>query len=214
MVIGEGFAWAHLPKTGGEATAAMFKLFPDLIEFADPQDTNDKHDPFFKRKELIRGKLLVMNFRRLPSWVLSRAQHTARKGNWPDYVPQPMPTPEELAASSFPDNRVLLYTSDGRFYPDRWLRMETLSDDFLDLVSDFRPVTAEERRRVQELGGVNAAQYDHELAKWFSPDQVRRMYLNNPCWATIEQELYGELYLAEEPAAAGGRSRPGEDTLR
>ena len=66
MVIGEGYAWAHLPKTGGDATLAMFRLFPDLVEFADPEDTNDKHAQFHSRARLIRGKLLVMNFRRLP----------------------------------------------------------------------------------------------------------------------------------------------------
>jgi hypothetical protein len=56
---------------------------------------------------------------------------------------------------------------------------------------------------VLALGPVNAAEYDHELANWFSPDQIRRMYLNNPQWATIEQELYGNLYEIREPAPAG-----------
>ena len=92
MVIGEGYAWAHLPKTGGDATLAMFRLFPDLVEFADPDDTNDKHTQFHSRARLIRGKLLVMNFRRLPSWVLSRALHVSRRGIHPDYKPQPMGT--------------------------------------------------------------------------------------------------------------------------
>ncbi len=200
MVIGEGFAWAHLPKTGGDATLAMFRLFPDLIEFSDPDDSNDKHAAFGSRAQLIRGKVLAMNFRRLPSWVLSRAQHVSRRGVHPDYEPLPMGTPEELADSDFPDSRIDLYTSDGRFHPDRWLRMESLADDFHDFVSGFRDVSDAERRGVDALGAVNMAQYDHEVANWFSPEQIRRMYLNNPSWATIEQELYGALY---EPAAAG-----------
>jgi hypothetical protein len=200
MVIGEGFAWAHMPKTGGDATLAMFRLFPDLIEFADPDDTNDKHAPFDSRAQMIRGKLLVMNFRRLPAWVLSRAQHVSRRGLHPDYVPQPMGTADELADSSFPDSRLVLYTGDGRFHPDRWLRMETLAQDFLGFVSDFRAVNDAERDRVLALGAINRAEYDHEPGTWFSPDQVRRMYLNNPAWATIEQELYGSLYAIREPA--------------
>jgi hypothetical protein len=206
MVIGEGFAWAHLPKTGGDATLAMFRLFPDLIEFADPDDTNDKHAFFQSRKELIRGKLLVMNIRRLPAWVISRAQHVARRGIYPDYEPQPMGTPDELAASSFPDSRLLLHTSEGRFYPDRWLRMEALPEDFLDLVSDFRSITDEERNRVLALGAVNQAQYDHEIANWFSPDQIRRMYVNNPLWATIELEQYGSLHERGVPSSVGERA--------
>ena len=161
MVIGRDFAWAHLPKTGGDATLAMFRLFPDLIEFADPDDTNDKHAQFHARAQQIRGKLLVMNFRRLPSWVLSRAQHVARRGLYPDYQPQPMGTADELAESSFPDSRIVLYTGEGRFHPDRWLRMETLAEDFLDFISDFRALSDDERERVRAIGAVNQAEYDH-----------------------------------------------------
>jgi len=73
-------------------------------------------------------------------------------------------------------------------------------EDFLEFVSAFRDVTESERRRVERLGPVNMASYDHEVDNWFSPEQVRRMYVNNPSWATLEQELYGALY---EPAGAG-----------
>jgi hypothetical protein len=200
MVIADGFAWAHLPKTGGDATLTMFRLFPGLVQFADPDDSNDKHAPFHARAQMIRGKVLAMNFRRLPSWALSRAQHVSRRGTYPDYEPQPMGTPDELAHSDFPDDRLRIYTGDGRFHPDHWLRMESLAEDFLNFISAFRDVEETERRRVEELGAVNKADYDHELAHWFSPEQIGRMYLNNPSWATLEQELYGDLYL---PAGAG-----------
>ena len=60
MVIGAGFAWAHLPKTGGDATLAMFRVFPDLVEFADPDDSNDKHAQFGSRAQGAR-ELPVIN---------------------------------------------------------------------------------------------------------------------------------------------------------
>jgi hypothetical protein len=202
VVIGKSFAWAHMPKTGGDATLAMFELFPDLVEFADSADNDEKHAGFRARAKMIRGRLLVMNFRRLPSWVLSRAHHVSTRGMWPDYRPLPRQTPAELVESSFPDERLLLYTDDCRFHPDRWLRMETLARDFLDFVSDLRDVSDDERGRVLDVGAVNTADYDHEIAHWFSPEQLRRMYLNNPSWATVEQELYGTLYEPPEPIAA------------
>jgi hypothetical protein len=205
MVIGAEFAWAHLPKTGGDATLAMFRVFPDLIEHADPDDTNEKHAFFHSRAAQIRGRVLAMNIRRLPSWVLSRAQHVSRRGVYPDYQPQPMGTPDELAESSFPDERLLLYTSEGRFHPDRWLRMESLPADFLDFISDFRAVSPAEQARVKARGPVNMAYYDHKLANWFSPEQVRRMYLNNPTWATVEQEVYGGLLELEGAMSPGVR---------
>lgn len=203
MVIGGGFAWAHMPKTGGDATLAMFELFPDLVEFADPGDSNDKHASFRDRATQTRGKLFVMNIRRLPAWVLSRAQHAARRGIYPDYEPIPMASADELATSSFPDSRLMIHSDEGRFWPDRWLRMETLAADFLDFVSSLREVSDAERARVEALGPVNSASYDHELERWFTPDQIRRMYVNNPSWATLEQEQYGGLY---EPRTADARA--------
>jgi hypothetical protein len=203
MVIGNDFAWSHLPKTGGDATLSMFRVFIDLVEFADREDSNDKHAHFRARAQRIRGKLLVMNIRRLPAWILSRAQHVSRRGVYPDYEPIPMATAEELADSSFPDSRLMLHTNDGWFWPDRWLRMEALADDFLDFVSGLREVSETERKRVQALGPVNSAKYDHEIERWFTPSQIERMYLNNPSWATLEHEQYGNLYAAQETADAG-----------
>ena len=92
MVITEQFAWAHLPKAAGSATQDMLEAVPGLVLWAQPQDTNDKHDPFWRHEEAVAGKLLVMNIRRLPSWILSMAHHKATAGIWPDYEPQPMPT--------------------------------------------------------------------------------------------------------------------------
>ena len=43
MVIGERFAWGHLQKTGGDATWELFRLFPDLVVFADPRNIEAKH---------------------------------------------------------------------------------------------------------------------------------------------------------------------------
>jgi hypothetical protein len=201
MVIGKDFAWSHLPKTGGDATLAMFHMVPDLIEFADEDDSNDKHAHFHSRAQQVRGKILVMNIRRLPAWVLSRAQHVSRWGKWPAYEPIPMPNADQLAASTFPDDRLMLHTSDGWFWPDHWLRMETLAEDFLLFVSSLRDITDAERQQVMSVGEINAAEYDRDVESRFTPDQIRQLYLNNPSWATLEQELYGHLY--EHAAEAG-----------
>ena len=197
VVIGERFAWAHLPKAGGSATQELFRIFPELIVFADPDDTNDKHALFRDRAEMIRGKLLAMNLRRLPFWVLSRAQHAADEGVWPEYKPIPMDSPQKLSESSFPDTRIALFTDEGRIRIDRWLRMERLADDFLHFVSELTDVDDERRRRVAELGPVNLRSYDHEVDNWFTREQVKRMYERNPNWARLEREIYGDLY---EPA--------------
>jgi hypothetical protein len=194
MVIGERFAWAHLPKTGGMATAELFKLFPELIVYVDPDDTNEKHTTFRERADQVNGKVLAMNLRRLPFWVLSRAQHVARWGIFPDYEPIPMEPPQRLAESSFPDTRIQLYTDEGRFGIDRWLRVESLSEDFLSFISDFGEVSDERRRQVDDLQPVNAHEYDHEIENWFNAEQIEMLYNRNPLWAALERKVYGDLH--------------------
>lgn len=205
MVIGERFAWAHLPKTGGTATLELFLLFPELIASADVDEGNAKHATFGERAQEVAGKTLVMNLRRLPFWVLSRAQHVARWGVHPKYEPIPMASSEELSESGFPDNRLALYTAGTRFQVDRWLRMEYLVDDFLEFVSELTDVTDTQRQRVSQLPIMNAHDYDHEIGNWFTPEQIARMYQSNPVWAAVEERLYGDLFRAQPASEGAGR---------
>jgi hypothetical protein len=188
LVISERFVWAHLPKTGGDATHEMLCAIPGLVRFADPLDANDKHMPFFGRPEEIAGKLRVMNIRRLPAWTLSAEHHRATYGEYPDYVPQPPRTPEQLASSTDPDDLLRWMTGDGRFQVDRWLRDETLADDLVAFLTELGIDGPE----VRGIGRVNAGSYDHDGMR-FTPEQIRRLYERNPRWAAIERQVYGGL---------------------
>jgi hypothetical protein len=194
MVIGDRFAWAHLPKAGGTATVAMFRAFEGLVRFADSPDDVDAHLNFGDRPEQVEGKLLVLNIRRLPAWVISRAFYVSRHGVYPDFEPIPLPAPGELARSTFPDERLALFTGDGRFVIDRWLRTESLADDVVAFVSELRDVTAAERAHVHEVGRLNAFEYDRDVSRWFTPAQVEQLYLGNPAWAAVEERVYGKVH--------------------
>lgn len=193
MVITEQFVWAHLPKTGGDATCEMLRAVPGLVAFADPPDSNDKHMPFFGREREIAGKLRVMNIRRLPAWTLSGAHHKATHGVHPDYVPQPLQTHEELTSTTDADDLLRWMTDHGRLGVDRWLRAEALADDLLALLSELGLLTDEARRAVLAVGRVNEGAYDRDDAGGFTPEQVRRLYELNPGWAEIELGAYGSL---------------------
>jgi hypothetical protein len=194
MVIGERFAWAHLPKTAGTAAVAMFQAFDELVHFADSPDDVDAHVRFRERPDQIDGKLLVLNIRRLPAWVISRAWYVSRHGVYPDFDPIPLPGAQALAESSFPDGRLALFTDDGRLEIDRWLRAESLAGDVVSFVSGFRGVTEEERARVRQVGRVNALDYDHDPSRWFTPAQIEQLYRSNPVWASVEERAYGNVY--------------------
>jgi hypothetical protein len=193
MVIGDRFAWAHLPKTAGTATVEMLSAFEGLVRFADSPHEVDAHVRFSERPEQIEGKLLVLNIRRLPAWAISRARYVSRHGVYPDFEPIPMPTPQELARSSFPDERLALFTDGGRLEIDRWLRVESLAHDVVEFVSELRDVTDDERDRVTGVGRLNALDYDDRDAPWFTPAQVDRLYRSNPAWAAVEERAYGSV---------------------
>jgi hypothetical protein len=187
MVIGRQFVWAHLPKTGGDATAAMLAAVPGLVEFADPPDTEDKHLPLFAEGREIAGKLIVMNIRRLPAWALSAAHHEARFGVYPDYRPRPLRTAEEITSKSDADGLLRWMTDQGRIEIDRWLRTESLDQDVIALLDELGVLTAEVEARVRAVGRVNVGEYE---AAGFSDVQIRRLYERNPMWAAIERRVY------------------------
>jgi hypothetical protein len=193
MVIGDRFAWAHLPKTAGTATVAMFQAFDDLVRFADSPDDVDAHARFRERPQQIEGKLLVLNLRRLPAWVISRACYVSRHGVYPDFEPIPLPGPQALAESSFPDGRLELFTDGGRLEIDRWLRTESIEDDVVSFVSELRGVTDDERARVRQVGRVNSLDYERDVSRWFTPAQIEQLYRSNPVWAAVEERVYGNV---------------------
>src|SRR5579884_2482028 len=193
VVIGERFAWAHLPKTGGDATRQMLLSVPGLVSFADPPDSNDKHLPFWAREQEVSGKLLVMNIRRLPAWALSAAHHRATHGLHADYRPLPLESAEQMCAKTDADDLLRWVTDHGRFAIGQWLRAEYLEQDLLALLDRLEVLTPEVRAGVAAVGRVNVGTYEHELERWFSEEQIRRAYARNPGWAAIEREVYGEL---------------------
>lgn len=202
-MIGQRFAWAHLAKAAGDATAAMLAAVPGLVRFADPPHSNDKHLPFVARESEVAGKLLVMNIRRLPEWVLSAAHHRATHGLYPDYRPLALETPDQMTGRTDADDLLRWMTDGGRFSVDRWLRAEVLERDMLALLAELGALTSQARRGVLAVGRVNAGGYDRSLRAHLSDEHIARCYERNPNWAQIERRVYGYLLCdADAPRVA------------
>jgi hypothetical protein len=195
VIIGEQFIWGHLGKTGGDAFHTLFTaVAPDLVVRADEPTDPTKHRAFTTGDVgPLDGKLLALNLRRLPAWRLSIAQHRSRHGTRTDPTPQPLPSPEELAHSTLPDEHLATFTDGGRLEIGRWLRMEHLRDDCLDFVRLFRPVTDEEVELAQTTVTKRPGNYDHDTRSVIPVELERVLYEQNPVWAAVEQQLYGYL---------------------
>jgi hypothetical protein len=195
MIVSQGFVWAHIPKTGGDATATMIARVPRLVLLSDHLRDNAKHLPFAERRGSIEGKLLVANIRRLPDWALSHARHVERFGTFPDYVPAGRQSPDAVASRSTADELLDLIV--GEYEVDRWIRQEHLQDDLVGFLREVAGLTAEEEAAVRSVGRVNDTRSRLERVRrrsarrFFSPAQADALYRNNPRWAAIERRVYG-----------------------
>jgi hypothetical protein len=90
------------------------------------------------------------------------------------------------------DGWIDYFTDHGRLKIDKWLRLEFLREDFLSFISQFTDVSEEKKAQIFDHPRVHESHFDQEIGHWFSDDQVRRLYDNNPRWHEIERELYRE----------------------
>jgi|SRR6187549_450526 len=210
MVIGKDFVWAHLAKAGGETTHALFRLFPDLIEFADKAHTVAQHTAFEDRLDQVAGKQRVLNIRRLPSWMLSFHVWKSIVGLLPDFETAPMLSPHEIAESNVADAFLARYRKPEEPTIDVWLRTEHIVDDFLAFIAQHTEVTAEKEEAARTLPRVNEHVYDKRIDHWFTSAHIRLMYLSNPAWTAVETAVYGQTADGfgpkGQPLAAASRS--------
>ena len=192
MVIGERFAYGHIPKTGGDAVHSWLAQI-DGVQ-VDPLSEARKHQFFWERD--IHKDVYVLSFRRLPFWALSYLHQLAfhpdaarHYGIPPDDTVRP-----EHAFALTPDEYLRQHQRDGREI-DVWLRMEHLFDDVIRFITgDIQPVTAELHHRLLAVRTKDRQHYYHEVSDFFSTVQIAALYARNPMWSAVEKNVYGGLY--------------------
>jgi hypothetical protein len=77
---------------------------------------------------------------------------------------------------------------------DHWLRTEHLAEDFIRVMSEFGPISDEQRDAIRKVR-INVAPngYERDIWKVFTRDEVKQLYESCPLWASIEKEVYGSL---------------------
>lgn len=198
MVIGEKFAWGHIPKTGGDATRAFFKTITELKLQFGPIDSK-KHRNFVQAG--VTNKILALNIRRLPSLILSRvfelnAGHGVPLPNFKDIIKPHYRLPEQFKAQHYNlgDSWIKNYTDRGRLDIKYWLRCEHLVDDFIGFITHFTPINKSAlAKRLEKCKTKRKRKYNHNIHDYWSSADIVQIYNNNPLWATIEEKVYGTL---------------------
>lgn len=209
MIITSKFVWGHIPKTGGDALFKYFEIFKFKLTtgfYHHPNQWFEKHEPFKTRKDYeLDGKMLVLNIRRLPNWIVSmehqnianrstniKSIHATPNGEilpmaWPFTMPR---SGEELCYSTEGDNFLKAFMDNGNFKIDYFLRMEHLQQDFLKFISKFIIPSDIMIQQVMGTDTYKSLDYNKDLSLWFTPNQIKTLYENNPIWAEVEARYY------------------------
>jgi hypothetical protein len=199
MVIAHKFAWGHIEKTGGDVTLTYFlALKHHLRFFYDGFGGGEKHKSFAYRQISNFGRTLALNIRRLPSWILAYFYHfhihfgekmidfrrDVLEKTRPEY------SMDYSTRADFMLNNMLR----GKLKISRWFRCENILDDFSDFIVDYVPLNKEEiRAKLTPIYVKPFNNYDHDLSKYWTLDDMRIIYNNNPVWTAAERQAYGNL---------------------
>jgi hypothetical protein len=75
----------------------------------------------------------------------------------------------------------------------QWIRTEFLADDLIAVFSrylDFSKINIHEQIKITNAVPVK---YITDLAFFFTPAELSRLYEQNPVWAALEKKVYGEI---------------------
>lgn len=186
MITTSHFTIGHIAKTGGDAVkqilAAVFEAGLEHNFHIDTVFGGFKHRPFTGNENF-----RVLGIRRLPSMILSMAQHDHNLGG------RSLWTPEQCASMSHGDVSLAHMTHNHTMQIHMWLRCEHLREDIKELLKRFYGEAFTKRFAgiVDNTPTKNKMKYDHDVTHFFSKDQIRQLYLNNPVWAEREIKLYG-----------------------
>lgn len=197
MIVSSNLVWYHLPKTAGTTTDQLFVSSGIPLIWKDNQSSHLKHLPLIEHPSLdhipFEGKQPVVNFRRLPLWLVSNYQHKLQRMG--------------LQLSSDPLKQGLFWRDRQKqwLHADWWikrfginsswsfLRVESLKVDFLSCLATYEPISLRKQFQVRIVSSRNKSDYNRALSKWFEPQDLFRIYEANPLWASLEKQLYGSL---------------------
>lgn len=192
MIEHDRFVYVHFPKTGGTKLGEILASIPGTVRNPDYHhfsiEDRQRVDPDWQLGE----RMLVVGFRRLPSWLLSRYSFEAYRSPGQHHDPALLEQgkfTEENGDIGYADLYAQRWISPNVFqYSNiRFLRQEHLADDFEALFSDFIDI------RTVDMGSrVNCFRADLQGASVIALNQSK-IYQNCPYWSALEFVAYGNI---------------------
>jgi hypothetical protein len=201
MIIGENFIWLHFPKCAGTFTETLLRqhVVDDMRIKFDPIDPENIiwHQNVSKREEATKvdlsSKEIICNFRRLPSWIISRVVYEEKRSG--NVAPKDLYSIGNFLKAnggmSNADTTLKRYTSRK---VNHWIRVEHLEGDFTNVFSKFIKFTPPLDSSFFQKR-VNTSDWGNDIQHWFSPDELKKLYNACPLWSEYEREIYGNLLI-------------------
>lgn len=199
MIIGKNFLWLHFPKCAGTETNRVLKKYfssnPEIhFDKIDHANVIWHQNVEEREREIglsIRNKTVICNFRRLPSWIISRIQFEKKRSGFTptkdDYIRGEFY--ERKGSKNHADWYVKKYTS---VRVNSWIRAEYITEDFKKAFSQFLDLSKIDLT-TEFSKKSNANDYIKDMSHWFTQDDLNILYAHCPLWANLELSLYGEL---------------------
>jgi hypothetical protein len=200
MIVGDNFIWLHFPKCAGLFTENILRKYfenTNNISF-DPIDPSNIiwHQNVSTREQMLALDLsekdIICNFRRLPSWIISRIKFEELRSGFS--VPRNLMVKGQFFEA---DNTISHADEYLKRYNEKlvkhWIRQEYISTDFYNaflLYIDINKVPLIEFDQIINSSGVNSV-----VDEWFSNAELIELYESCPLWAQHEKFLYGNVLI-------------------
>ncbi len=185
MMIGTNWAYGHIPKTAGDATAVYLPL---LAPGCQQDSTTDprKHDPFRLRDESHGKQFYLLGIRRLPEWTWSLMHEFNVHPELLRMHGVANAASKEFALSRpFADEYLLSMSMSVTI--SHWIRQECLLDDLVSFVDrHVRPVSREERAKLRGL----PTKPGRSKGNPFTEAEIQKLRDRNPHWSRVEEVMY------------------------
>lgn len=192
MIEHDRFIYIHFPKTGGTKLGDILAAIPGAVRNPDHHhfsiEDRQRAEPGWQVGE----RMVVVGFRRLPSWLLSRYSFEVHRS------PAQQHDPALLAEGKFMEQNGEIGYAD--LYAQRWLspdvyrhceikflRQEHLASDFEAIFSDFVDINT-----INLSSRVNNFKPDLRGASAIALSQGK-IYHNCPYWSGLELVAYGNI---------------------
>jgi hypothetical protein len=199
MIIGPDFVWLHFPKCAGTFTEHLIrKYFQDdsTLQFDAIDPLNVIWHQSIRQREKtaginLQGRDIISNFRRLPSWIISRIRYEERRTG--KKVPRDLLVQGRFfdinGTEASADKTLLKFSERG---VDKWIRVENLRNDFVDVFSEYLDLPSKMTESDFNVL-MNTSGDSINVDLFFTAIEMELLYKSNPVWAAREEMLYGEL---------------------